>query len=467
MTVGQVIANYEKKMAGAIEATRPYVTGDTVTTDQVARERMSQLLGIPVEKIGSAELAKALEMAQLDYAKMNKDAYKAANGQAIHDGLIRVDPYDKTATKDLHDYAKTTGIADAILAGDERGFALARESVKNANVIAQPYLHAARTLIMDAGGDGPAKAKAYQYLADIASNNEVAWDASQVPDALKSRIHKYRALTEGDGAIVTPAEAIKAITAEHTPAGEAAKKAQQELFKANKHHEERSLNVGDVEAAISKGMWRNADFFSISPSTKTSNTNNDVLKQAMFNHYKQAYELYRVQGEETDTAKKLALKLVTDNYGVTNVFRGRFDRGEITRYAPEKKYPQIDAEHPFQWIEKEGRELVDQAAKAAGINLELDPRNPGKGKLEPNIRLVPTATTDQDFRTPNVYPRYNLMYQNPKTNLWQLAMKDWRPNVKDAQEAFDQKFHERASKAEEQAAYAASAALNGGYAQNF
>lgn len=210
MTAGEVRANYERKMAGAIEATAQHVTGSTLgTTDEIARQRMSELIGVPVEKIGAAAFKDAVDAARKSYAENSKLQFKLAEGKAVHDGAVRIDPYDATQRKDLDTYAKTTGIADAMRNGDKEGFALAAKSVHTSGVLAQPYLHAARELVMTGDDQNPGKSMAYEFLASVARDYGVAWSASGITDDVKARVKQYRALTEGDDAIVTPAEAIR------------------------------------------------------------------------------------------------------------------------------------------------------------------------------------------------------------------------------------------------------------------
>jgi hypothetical protein len=433
-SVRDVVQNYEVKMSGAMKSVDAHFT-ERHTTDDVAKGRMSELLGVTIEKIGANELMTAMNDARTALAKEGKLQAKLLDGQSAHSGERRIDPYDTTEKKALNEYAATTGIADAMLQGDEQGFAAARASIANANVIAQPYLHAARELVMNGDPANPAKAKAYAFLASVARDNTVAWDASQVPDAVKDRIKDFRAMTEGDDAIVSPAEAIKRITFEHSPAGDSAKQAARELFKARRGHEEKQLTLGEVEAAVSKGLWRNGDFFS------TDSATNDIRKQVMFDNYKQSYSAYRMEGKDIETSKKRALQDIADNYKQTHLFRG-MGRAEITRYPAEARYPAIDADDPYGWIEKQGRNLVLNDIRAKGL---LSQREGGEGAFNTSnveIRLVPTAQTVRDFSVPMKLPAYDLMWRNPKTGLFELAQKDWRPNHVDAQAEFDERFTE-------------------------
>ena len=440
MTAGEVRARYEQVVKSAMDKTSGLVVGSTLgTTDEIARQRMSDLLGVPVEKIGAGAFKEAVDIARKQYAENSKLMFKLAEGKAVHDGDVRIDPYDATQRKDLDTYAKTTGVSDAMRNGDEKGFEAARLSVRNANVIAQPYLHAARELIITGDDQHPGKAKAFEFLASIARENQVAWTASTIDDGTKGRVKQYRALTEGPDAIVTPAEAIKRITFEHSPAGDSAKKAAQELFKAHKGRELKDLDIGEVEAAVSKGLWRGAQLFD--PQSATA----DVRRQAMFDNYTQSYEWYRIQGDDVVTAKKRALQDITDNYGVSNVFRKLTERAEMARFPIERRYAPIDAERPYKWIEEQGRSLVNAALSTKGFTGYGDDTLPAP---DVEIRLVPTATTARDWKLDNP-PAYNLMYRNPKNGMIELAVPDWRPNQLDAQQAFDAQFVEkvRASRA--------------------
>jgi hypothetical protein len=158
-------------------------------------------------------------------------------------------------------------------------------------------------------------------------------------------------------------------------------------------------------------------------------------------NYKQAYEGYRMQGKDIEQSKKLALADVADNYKVSNVFRGLTGRGEITRYPIEGRYPPIDAEKPYKWIEEQGREAVKNVMVERGIAYDPDPDpsvNLGSPSSYVDIRLVPTAKTVEEWKTTR-QPSYNLMFRNPKTGLVELAVADWKPNQEDAQNAFDEK----------------------------
>jgi hypothetical protein len=83
-------------MKTRVDKTAHLVTGeDQGTTDEVARQRPSELLGLPVEKIGAYEFLKAVKKAQEDYKKTSDGGQQASSGMEAHEGVVRIDPYDK------------------------------------------------------------------------------------------------------------------------------------------------------------------------------------------------------------------------------------------------------------------------------------------------------------------------------------------------------------------------------------
>lgn len=446
MTVAQVLASYERKMAEGLDAVKSFVTADGVrTTDDAARERLSSLLGFKIENMGAAELKAMTDLAKSDLAKNGKKENDLELGRAAHAGEIRIDPFNSEQTKRLDKYAAETGVPEAILQGRKEAFDVVRTVVKNANTIPQPYENAMREHILSSNASDPAKAMAYETLAGIMKDNPIAWTASRLPADVKSRVEKYSMMTQGMDSIRSPAEAIKHITNEYGADADANKRAAKELWKANKEEEIKALTFSDVEKVVSKGLVFNAALFD------PNNPAADTRKRVLLDQYVDTYKSYREQGKSPEDAKIEALNEVKRAYGVSNVFRGWTERGEITRWPVEGKYSPIDAKKPYAWIEEQGRNLVNIALIKKGYTDLANTGEIGSGKSPASpveIRLVPTQRTKDEWDAGKL-PSYNLMYRNPKTGKIELAVEAWYPNYVDAQEAYDEKFFKGAKASRE------------------
>lgn len=437
-TAAQAVAGYENKMAGGMSAVKSYVTeGGVAPTEDIAKARASELLGIPIEHIDPAMMKAATDQAKSDLSKVNKQDNALMLGYAAHEGHTRIDPFSETQVKNLNKFSETTGIQEGILRGDKRAFDAAVVVVTRNNVIPQPYENALRELVMSGNAKDPAKAQAYETLASIAMTNPVAWSASKLAGDIKGRVEKYIAMTKGSDSIVSPAEALLHITAEHTPDGDGRAKAARELWKDHKSAEIEALTLADVEKAVSGGLWRNAALFD--PADPAAG----VRGRTLLDNYRNAYRGYREQGKPPADAKIEALNDVKRSFGVSNVLRGTFERGEITKYPVEKYYLPVDAEKPFKWLEDQARALVETTLKTKGV-LKDDQSDPALGRgstvgERTEIRLVPTTRTANEVGAGKP-PSYDLMYRNPKTGKIELAAEAWYPNQQDAQDAFDEKF---------------------------
>lgn len=437
-TAGDVIANYEGKMSGAITATSKYITADGKTSpDDKARSAFSSVLGMDVQELSVGELKDATDLVRKDLAKNGKKAASLELGLAIHTGQVRADPYSKEDMKHLDAFAATTGLAEGVLKGDDNAFVEVRKSVKSAGKLAAPYAHAIRELIVS-GDNSPAQAKAFEMMASISREDPGSWDASGLTDIVKSRVKEYRALTDSSGSIVTPAEAIKRINFEATADGKANIKAVRELFKETKDEELKKLNVGDALSAISKGYWRNGELFDPSSKTGTSDTQQRVL----LDNYRVAYTGYRQQGKDAETSNKLALQDLSESYGISNVGRSGTFRGEVTRFPIEAKYPAIDAKRPHQWINEQIENRVSSWFKERDPTSEDIPW----ANSRPEVRLLPTDQTRSDWASGRA-PAYALAVRNPKTGLVEVVDPNWRPDPVDAQRKHDEDFLKTAESA--------------------
>jgi hypothetical protein len=434
MTVGQVIANYERKMTGAMASTEGYITGSNMTTDEQARTMFTQLGIKGAEHLTARDAAEIFAKTNSEIGKQSAEDAKLARGVGILNREIVGDPYDSDNQSAVNETVAKYGLSNGIASGDPNSVMGAKFRVQAAGFIPTPDMNAFREA-MNAGGTSEAKMMAYAALTDIATNNPVAYDASKMPDDERSRVKEYRAYIDSG---MSSADAVKRIDEARTPEGKARREAMAKLFEGKKGELEQ-LSFADIQASekFDKSMWSAPEAIS------------DAQQGLAVEAYRKSYRFHRESGKDATEAKALAINELDRTWGTSQIDGTQ----RFMQYPPEKSYRPVGGS--YDWLTTQARNTaVAQLSEAGLLKSKTVERVLGKGVIaketvspeeqfkDVELRLVPRAETAADVRS-NKPPRYELWYRKPDGSTDVIPGRWFTPNQTLAEQEYEAEQREK------------------------
>jgi hypothetical protein len=401
MTAGQVVANYDNKMASAAKETEKFVTGASISADDQAHAFFEKLVPGGAHLLGAKDLGEIQILAKAKSAEVSREQQSLNLGMAIAQKAVSVDMRDSGNAKAFDEFVEKQQYSKGLVEGDRAAHRKAAELTDNAGVIAQPFVHA-YSAAMD-GGDINSKLATYAALADVQARNPRAFGASKIPADDMARANEYVALTTVSN--LSPADAVKRIDFYRSPEGKKQAEAQRAGLQSTRASEVKELSDLDVIKHFDEGgRW----------SWSTPVDAEGKFIAAATDAYKEQYAFYREQGRSVDDAKSMSLSSLDRNWGASRVADSGIGANTQTfmPYPPEKAYRSTDVGHS--WI-------TDQAKNAATAFVEQrypkmaaaiqtagqDGAGPGPSlgmllstalKDSVGVKLVPDITTAHEAR---------------------------------------------------------------------
>lgn len=412
MTAGEVLANYERKMATASKAVSKYVTGEGVTADESARDYFADLVPGGAPLLGAKDLGEITLLAKAKSAELSREQQSLDRGMNYVTGKAKADPRDSKTQKDVEEFVIKQGLSAGLVEGDREAHNRAAAITDNTGFMPRPFVNALSSAM--AGGDVQGKMAAYVTLADLSARNPAAYDATKLQADERSRVNEYIALTTVSN--LSPDDAVKRIDYRRSPEGRKQADAQKAGLLTSRDAEVKGLSDLDVVKHFDQSMWSQ-------PVDKTGK-----FMAAATNAYKEQYVYHREQGLEPEVAKAQALSSLDRNWGTSSVADSRATQ-TFMPYPPEKGFKQVDLGNgpTFEWIADQAKNqaaaMVEQrypqfASQYAGqaeytdAQLGVVAARPSTLKSNIAIRLVPDLQTAHEVR--NSQPRsYRLMVTLP------------------------------------------------------
>jgi len=445
-TVGDAMLNYERKMSDAMGMHKGAVGTGGQTSQDVIDSRLEGLLGFKAEGVSTADMGKAVEIAKKQLEAGTKKRLDNEMGSAFLMNQARMSPNDPEHQKVVNGFMRESmpEFLEAFSRGDANAMAQARTMVANTSYIPKPLVERSRELVMSQGNVAQRTA-AFEFLADIADNNHVAWNAGHVDKETQDRVNEYRARTKTS----SPKEAIEGIDRWHTPEGKEQRKAVQQSLQG-KTGELHKLSYDEIaKGVIGGGMLTRVP--NVSGESGSASANSQAL---MMQEAREIYSDYRKDGKEPDIAKARTIEDLKKVYGPTSAFTSTFERTRLMKYPPERFY--AGSTIGLQGFETQAREIVEAemtrrygrvASSSGGVQTSSSPTVAHSEALKAklggddakyqasgiDVRIVSTPQTERDVRAGNL-PSYQIWYRDPKTGAPTLAYTptqeaDWRPNI--------------------------------------
>lgn len=435
MTVGQVIANYEAKMNGAMNATKGYVTGVNLTTDEQARAVFGQMGIKGGQYIGARDAAEVFAKTSANIGKQSAEEARITRGVGILNGQVVASPYDTETQTAVNEAVAQAGVSEGVASGDGTALLGMRQRTEAARFIPLPDVNGLREA-MNSGGVTEAKTKAYAALTSIATENPTAFDASKLPEDERARVKEFRAYTEVLS--MSPSDAIKRIDEARTPEGKKTREAMAKTFDGAKG-ELSKLTFADIASSelFDKSAW------------STPEAVNGAQQALATDAYKLAYRYYREGGKTEEEAKALSLTELSRGWGTSTIDGSQ----RFMQYPPEKYYAPVGGS--YGWIHEQAQNavkthLVETGAVKDKVSTSLV-RGAGKvttttpavdqiGDVE--VFLVPRVETAADIRS-NKQPRYELWYRKNDGTTDVLPSRWFKPDQTLAAQEYDAEVKEK------------------------
>ena len=441
MTVAEVRTSYETKMRGAMTATSSFIS-DGGAPDDVARAAFSKMTGIDVQQLGAADLASVTDLAAKQLGSAKKGEIRDQLAMDILGGVTRMQPFNAEHKKAVDTFVtqQMPQVADMIVKGDDGAFSAIGSFVREHNYLPQNWNSALRELVMNGDAKNPAKQRAYALLAAIAKDNPTAYEASSFDKDMKERVAAFGRIVERTN---DPVQATQFIATnfdlDHKESVQSLKAI---VDNPSTQHpgEVQQLKLTDITDVFKKnnGFWR-------APTDPT----NEGQERLMMHAYQETYKDYRYAGKPPDLAKELAIAAVTKSWGPSTAFVGATAPARFMQNPPDNFYKQpILGMKPF---EDQAREVISQElarrypedAKANAIQKGSDRllgrRNDittGLSKYDASnveVYILPSvangAKTNDEVRSGNPAPHYQVAYRDPRTGNITIADEAWQPNL--------------------------------------
>lgn len=431
MTVGQVLQNYDAKMAQSMKEVEKYATREGVTTDEQAQRLFSQVLPSGYDKLTAKDAANLATMAETGAKKRLDDQVLFTRGAAILNGDIVADPGNKDDHKAVSKLLEQRPDIARNMLTDDGTAVQARQIIERARFIPDEFKGQLEAVVLN--GTKEEKMRAYTFLADIYQKRPDIFAMSKLDGELGSRIKAYVSYLDDAGYAMSPAKALEKI--EYDRSGEAKK--DRAALKDTLKDELKSFDRDTVSRKI-------ADTY-LTPSAVSDN-------QAGIAHsyFVDRYTFYRDKDKSKEEAEALATADARQSFGTSSINGGLF-----MQYPPEK-VDTLPALGPNggnkNWIKDQvatalaadllRRGLIQDTPKASDGRVigEYNDGTPIKERIidtrpvtekakDFEWRLVPRIETAQDIQAGKP-PRYELWYRNPKTGSVDIiADRFWTPDV--------------------------------------
>jgi hypothetical protein len=434
MTVGQVLANYERKMDGAMKSSEGYITGVNIASDAQARDVFTSMGLKGGQYIGARDAAEVFVKTNAEIGKTSAADAKLIRGVGILNKEIVSDPYDNDNQSAVNEVVAANNLSQGIASGDANAVVAAKFRVSAAGFIPLPDVNAFRAA-MNEGGPNPGKLMAYATLTDISTNDPVAYDASKIPEDERSRVKEYRAYTEVSG--MSPADAVKRIDEARTPEGKARREAMAKQFEGKKGEIEK-LTFHDIQSSPK------FDKSSFSTPEAVSGAQQDLAVDA----YRASYRYWRENGKDVDEAKSIAISELDRSWGTSTVNGNQ----RFMQYPPEKYYKPVGG--TYDWMHEQAKNTVKSDLIERGIiknrtfykAFSMAPVNEANEEMDKlEVFFRPTPETASDIRSGKP-PRYELWFRKPNGTTDVIGSRFFTPKQTIAEQEFKAKEEAEAEK---------------------
>jgi hypothetical protein len=170
---------------------------------------------------------------------------------------------------------------------------------------------------------------------------------------------------------------------------------------------------------------------------------NSAQEELLMNAYKETYKQYRYSDRSPDAAKDMALSDLKRSWGISTAFVPITSAARFMQNPPDRFYKQpLLGMKPF---EDQAREVVSQEmgrrfpsdvgelSKRQASNAILG-RHTDPGGVSPydaskvEIQILPARTTNDEARSGNSDPHYQVAYRDPRDGKIVVADDKWQPN---------------------------------------
>lgn len=433
-SVAGIYRRYENAIKQRMSEADKHFEGTEVDSDTRVRDALQQITPFAPDGIdakSAADIYKQALVARKEAAQKNEATITA---NAFLSGTLPKLTMSPEHRKDIDTAIQVDG--EAIVQGDPSAHSGLIAFADKGHVPAS----GARALtesLRQPGNNNPAKGAAFLTAARIAQDYPTAWSEAAVDADVKKRVDMFRALVDVDR--IPHDMAVRIVDREHSPEGEATRKAMGDRIRLElKGGKKTDVEGADVTwATIEKhfdgkygsSMWSDADA-------------TQVQKDVAVSSYNKLYEHYRLEGHDPAISGSLALSQMERMWGVSTI-------DGTTRLTPapieKSMYPAIGGNHD--WITKQAGNYVAAELMDRG---QWGGAHWSEGNL-PEFRIVPTPETMQDVRNGKSRPRYAVVFRRKDGLLDRVpGLIQFDPEVAEAEhmEAFYEKVErERKSNA--------------------
>lgn len=440
MTVGEVLANYERQMDRASRVVEPYLRGGGLQTADQMRQIAAEMLGTQPQFLSSKDVAEVMSVVGKNVKELSAKERKLMTGEFYLDNPGRADVYsaeDRGAIDAAIENRFGNDFVQRLAQNDSEAHVLAQQVVQAAGFIPSKILHGYRAAI-DSNSLEVAT-PAIVALADIQARNPQGFAASQLQADEREYVNDFRAYTEVLG--LDPVTAAKRVLDEKRPEAKQARKAVSAEF-LNKWRNGGTEVQGDERAWKELTAHFDRSWFS------TPDAIDPVRKGALIDGFQRGTLYYMSQGRDFETAKALALAEIKNVWGVSSVAGSNAQT--LMPYPPEKVLgPDAAVNGSFAWVRQQAQEALKLHLDLSGKRDDyLSPPDLGTGERVisvPEFRLVPQPGTAVDFRTGRPVG-YQIHYRDKEGRI-QVAPGIFYPDVVDARQAAEDEFRARRSAA--------------------
>jgi hypothetical protein len=413
LSAGEAIQKLEAKMAEGMKKASAHtggVEGEFTSSKEVIQQRL-KALGVESSELTPKDYLDAVQGAQKNLAKSEKENFEFDAGKRLTTGETRLDPNDSTQKKLVDKFVtQSTDMADRVLKGDANALQEARALTARINYLPKSVASSIEQLVMSQGGDSEAKVRAFETLRSIQNENPTAWGASDITKEARERVDQYVAAVDIQGK--SAHEALKQVQLSNSPDGIKRREAMKGFFAGDDGKRE----VADITLGVVAGRFKDGTWFAPNVDEKSAEG------RTLLGEFHEAYKAYRTNGEEPSDAMDRAASDLKSRYGTTDLFGSR-----LMRHPPEKNFPQVEGSH--KWIEKQGQEAMQVEFLRRGLSKEA---NKAKGLgVDIQMALVADPQTEQEKRTGKPLS-YLVMFRNPRTGQGDMLYERFTPDFKRA-----------------------------------
>lgn len=413
MTAGQVIANYDAKMASAAKSNEKFISDSSITADDQAHKFFETLKPGGLPGIGAKELGEVQLLAKAKSAELSREQQDLNLGASIASGAVKLDMRDSDNAKAVNLFVAKQNYAQGMVEGDATAHMRAAQLIDNIGLVPEPFVNAYASAMV--GGDVKSKMSTYVALADLQARNPNAFDASKFDADTRKRAEEYVALTTVSN--LSPEDAVQRIDFYRSPEGKKQAEAQKAGLQTTRAAEVKALSELDILKHFDE-PWT---------TSRPTDTEGKFIAAAT-DAYKEQYIFEREQGRSTEDAKANALSSLERNWGSSRV--ADTGNGANTQtfmpYPPEKAFQPTDV--GFTWITDQAKNQAVAFAEERYPKLVAKYKEAGQSSAGPagdlsllwstpfkdaiGVKLVPDLQTAHEARA-NKPRSYLLMVRLP------------------------------------------------------